>query len=187
MKRGASHVLGCLAGLLAASLVAGCTGSTPPHLAAAPVVSASPAPSVAPTPTPTVAVAPELKVPKVRWDQVPRGALPRSCTTHGSTSLHVTSAGTAYATGPSLTCVPQDPYLVRAVVKVATYRGNGHWVYLTQVRPTAPARDVVAAQTSGTSTCKKGDLVRAVSSFVITWPSGKEVRYKRIGRSVRCP
>ena len=189
MAHGPIRVLGCVA--LSALVLTACSGASTPIASVTPAATSTPSPSVtparAPSPAPTVAAVAGPKVPELRWDLVPRGSLPRSCTTHGSTTLHVSAAGTAYASGPSLTCVPQDPYLVRAVVKVATYRGHGHWAYLTPVKPSAPVLDSAVAQRSEASACTSGSVVRAVASFVITWPSGKQVRYKRIGRSTRCP
>jgi hypothetical protein len=72
------------------------------------------------------------------------------------------------------------------VVKVATYRGNGHWTYVTSVSPSAPVVDAALAQQSDPAACTAGVLLRPVASFVLTWPDGHQIRYKRIGNEARC-
>jgi hypothetical protein len=98
----------------------------------------------------------------------------------------VVHAGTVYAKGPGLTCRTSGRYWVRAIVKVAEYHGNGHWTYITGAHPSAPARNAAAAQRTGPVGCPAGRRVRAVASFVLTWPDGHQVRYRRIGTSARC-
>ena len=154
------------------------TGSPVPS-----VVSPTATPTATPTPTPTP-TASRPPLPAVRWDRVPRGALPSGCATVGGTRVFVRS-GTVYAKGPSLACAAGGPYWVRAVVKVAENHGNGHWTYLTKVHPSVPAR-AAAAQRTGQVPCTPGRTVRAVASFVLTWPDGHQVRYRRIGTSSLC-
>lgn len=125
------------------------------------------------------------KLPAVRWDKVPRGPLPTGWATLGATRVHIVGA-TVYATGPSLTCPASRAYWVRAVVKLAEYRGRGHWVYVTPAKPSAPHRNRADAQRSRVHTCRPGTRVRAVASFVLTWPDGHQVRYRRLGTSARC-
>ena len=178
-----------LAAALAGTVLAACTG-TSTHVAApspSPTVSPTVAPAPSPSPTPSATPSPTgPKIPDVRWDRVPRGPLPKGCSTHGSTFVHVTTPGTAYATGPSLTCATGSGLRIRAVVKVATYRGHGHWGYLSPVKPSAPTKDQAPAQRTLPSSCKPGALVHAVSSFVLTWPDGHQVRYKRVGIAAHC-
>jgi hypothetical protein len=177
---GSAVAVGALLGL------AGCTGEPPrrsPSPPASPSTSATPS---TPGPTPTAPAEPKgPTLPAVRWDKVPRGSLPSGCHTVGATRVHVAGA-TVYATGPSLTCPHSRACWVRAVVKVAEYRGHGHWVYVTQVRPSAPARGAAAAQRTPVQPCRPGARVRPVASFVLTWPDGRQVRYRRIGPSARC-
>jgi hypothetical protein len=169
--------------------LAGCT-STPPPVGSSPptpvATSASPSPSVTPTPTPTP-TATTPKLPPVRWDRVPRGSLPEGCATFGGTKVFVRD-GTVYAKGPSLSCdhASGGPYWVRAVVKVAELHGRGHWVYVTKVHPSEPARDGAGAQRTEHVDCPAGKTVRAVASFVLTAPDGHQIRYRRIGSSDSC-
>ncbi len=178
---GAVVVLGSLLGLT------GCTGD-PPRQAPSPAVSSAlPVPTTA-LPSPT-AIGPETpegpKLPAVRWDKVRRGPLPSGCATIGATRAHVVGA-TVYATGPSLACPAGRAYWVRAVVKLAEYRGRGRWVYVTPAKPSAPQRNRADAQRSSLHACRPGTRVRAVASFVLTWPDGHQVRYRRLGTPVRC-
>jgi hypothetical protein len=172
-----------------ALVLAACTGSPPapsstavPTVTDAPSPSASPSVTATPTPTPTPT---GPKLPAVRWDQVQRGSLPSGCTTVGGTRVFV-GGGTVYAKGPGLQCGSGGPYWVRAVVKVAVYHGNGHWTYITEVHPSPPARNAAAAQRTVPTACPAGKTVRAVASFVLTWPDGHQVRYRRTGTSARC-
>jgi hypothetical protein len=176
--------------LAAAALVlTGCTSSPPsPSSSALPTMTSTPSPSPSDTPTltPTPTATPTRPaLPAVRWDKVQRGTLPGGCVTVGGTRVFV-HAGTVYAKGPSLQCGSGGPYWVRAVVKVAEYHGNGHWTYLTEVHPSPPARNAAPAQRTEPLPCPAGRTVRAVASFVLTWPDGHQVRYRRIGTSARC-
>jgi hypothetical protein len=92
----------------------------------------------------------------------------------------------AYATGPSLSCSAGHAYWVRALVKLAKGDGHGHWRYLTPARPSDPAIGQASAQVSATIACTKGDLLLPVASFVLTWPDGHQIRYKRTGSVARC-
>ena len=178
-----------LAGILAATGLAACTGTSARLAAPSPSPSVSPSLLPVPAPSPTTTATPSPigpKIPDVRWDRVRRGPLPKGCSTHGSTVVHVTTPGMAYATGPSLSCGAGSGLRIRAVVKVATYRGHGHWSYLTPVKPSAPTKDQAPVQRTMPSACKAGALVHAVSSFVLTWPDGHQVRYKRVGTAARC-
>ena len=96
------------------------------------------------------------------------------------------AGGAVYAQGPSLTCRTTGRYWVRAVVKLAEYKGHGHWTYVSAVHPSEPVRNAAASQRTDPARCPSGRVVRAVASFVLTWPDGHQVRYRRIGTSARC-
>ncbi len=175
--------------MLAVVSLVGCTSNAPPAAlgqssSSSTASSASPTPSVTPTPVPTPSPTGH-PLPAVRWDKVPRGPLPDGCATVGSVRVFVVGGG-VYAKGPSLSCQGGD-YRVRALVKVAAYRGHGHWSYVTEAHPSAAHVDRASEQRSDVVPCPSGRLVRAVASFVLTDAHGHQVRYRRIGTTARCP
>ena len=122
--------------------------------------------------------------PAVRWDKVPRGPLPVRLRTVGAARVFV--AGPA----PSMRRArawPAHPGAVLGAGRREARREQGPRALdlrqrgapvrcprATPRRPSAPAR----------SRCTPGRMVRAVASFVLTWPDGHQVRYRRT-RDVR--
>jgi hypothetical protein len=152
-------------------------------------------PSPTPTPTPSATVpyvplAPDLPfaLPKTRWDKVDRGPVPTGCAVHGKSTLSMTAgpSATAVATGPSMTCVGSKKYIVRAVVKLAQRRA-GAWTYVARTGPSTPLVNQADAGSTAPFTCTSGLAVRAVSSFVVTSATGKQVRVKLYGTIKNCP
>lgn len=168
--------------------LAGCTSHSGPTTTAYPTsaaVTPTPTPSVTPTPVRVKAEKLPFPIPTTRWDHVPRGPLPAGCAIQGSAVVTVSGTARAYATGPSLTCPASRHYLVRGVVKLAEHLPAG-WTYVAHVGPSAPLTDQAPAQLTVAKSCTAGIPLRAVASFVLTWPDGHQLRYKIYGRVAAC-
>ncbi len=172
--------------LLAGTVLAGCTAASAPTSSAYPTAPppVTPPPTPPPTPRPAGEALP-FAIPAVRWDYVARGPLPVGCALQGRATVTISGGSQAYATGPSLTCPASRHYLVRGVVKLAVKQPFG-WIYVAHAGPSAPVRDQAPSQLTPAKTCTTGQLLRAVASFVLTWPDGHQVRYKIYGRAVAC-
>jgi hypothetical protein len=103
----------------------------------------------------------------------------------GRATVTLSGGSQAYASGPSLSCPASRHYLVRGVVKLAENRPAG-WLYVAHVGPSAPLSDQAPSQFTPGKSCTPGTLLRAVASFVLSWPDGHQVRYKIYGLTAPC-
>jgi len=176
-----------LCSVTAGLVLVACTGGSAPGGFGSPAAALSASGSVSPTPIHRHArPGAQPGFPTVRWDLVPRGPLPATCTARGVPVLVFAASGQVYATGPGLTCGNGPKYWVRALVKVGVYGADGRWTYPPTVKPSAPALGKIAAQRSDMTTCTAGVALLPVASFVVLWPDGHQLRYKVVGAKAVC-